>query len=113
MMKFHKKKKYDLTIIGSMQHYTVPYGVCKLDDDGDFDEVLEKPESSYLVNTGMYILNRRVISLIAKDKFFNMTDLISLAKRRGLKVGIYPVSEKSWLDVGQWEEYKKSVKRIS
>ena len=25
-------------------------------------------------------------------------------------VGAYPVSEKSWLDVGQWESYQKTAR---
>jgi len=112
MMKFHKKNEYDLTIIGSMQHYTIPYGVCELADDGDFDQILEKPENSYLVNTGMYIINYKVLSLIPNDEYFDMTNLICLAKRTGFKIGVFPVSEKSWLDVGQWEEYTKTINEM-
>jgi len=41
-----------------------------------------------------------------------MTDLIKLCKEKGKKVGVYPISEKSWIDVGQWGEYKKATTNL-
>ena len=29
-----------------------------------------------------------------------------------LKIGVFPTSEKSWLDVGQWEEYSATIKQL-
>ena len=28
------------------------------------------------------------------------------------KVGVFPINEKDWIDVGQWEEYRKSIKKL-
>jgi len=39
----------------------------------------------------------------------NMTDLIVKAKNEGLKVGVYSF-EGRWFDVGQWDEYRKTLK---
>ena len=33
-----------------------------------------------------------------------------MIRERGGKVGVYPVSEKSWSDIGQWESYGETVK---
>jgi len=30
-----------------------------------------------------------------------------------MKLGIYPVSEKSWLNIGQWEEYNSTVRKLA
>jgi len=30
----------------------------------------------------------------------------------GSKVGVYPVSEQSYIDVGQWEEFRASIKEL-
>jgi len=109
MYQFHKKGGYDLTLIGSMQHMTVPYGVCTIENGGDLDEIIEKPSYDFLVNTGMYILNPDVIEFIPEDTFFHITYLMEELQKNGKKVGVFPVSEKSWLDVGQWTEYKKAV----
>ena len=32
-------------------------------------------------------------------------------KEKGGKVGVFPVSEKSWIDIGQWDEYIKQIKK--
>ena len=44
--------------------------------------------------------------------YLDMTDLISKVKKRGLNVGVFPVSEDSWFDVGQLSEYNKNVDKI-
>ena len=58
----------------------------------------------------MYVVNPKVISLIPKEKFFNFNELIEKAIMKNYKVGIYPISENAWIDVGQWEEYQKAIK---
>jgi len=44
-----------------------------------------------------------MLSLIPKDKFFHITDLIQKIKGRNGRVGIFPISEKSWQDYGLLE----------
>lgn len=107
--KFHNKAKFDLTLVSSIQHHVIPYGVCKLENDGSLKTIKEKPEYNFLVNTGMYILNPDILQFIPKNKSFDMTDLIKYLKEKKKKIGVYPVSEKSWTDVGQWEEYRKAI----
>ena len=38
-----------------------------------------------------------------------MTDLISAARKKNKQIGVYPIEEESWIDVGQWSEYRKAV----
>lgn len=110
---FHQNNNYDLTIVSSMQHHTISYGVCKIEKGGNLLKIDEKPKYDFLVNTGMYILNPEVIKFIPENKFFNMTDLIETIQKEGKKVGVYPVTEKSYFDVGQWAEYKQSVELLN
>ncbi len=109
---FHVKNKYDITIVGSMQHFRIPYGVMRISNGGNLDEIREKPEHDFLVNTGMYIFRRKVIDLLPDKGIFHATDLINKIKDEGGKIGVYPVTEKTWIDIGQWEEYKKSVEKL-
>ena len=109
---FHRSGNYALTLVGSMQHHVVPYGVCKINDGGKLDELKEKPAYDFLVNTGMYIISPHVLKFIPRGKKFDITELIEVLRQKGEKAGVYPISEKSWLDVGQWEEYKKTVERL-
>jgi hypothetical protein len=34
-------------------------------------------------------------------------------KKQGGSVGVFPISEKSWNDTGEWDEYNKTVKRLT
>ncbi len=103
--KYHVDKKNDFTIVASMINYKVPYGVCEIENGGMLHQLVEKPEYDFLVNAGMYIINPEVIKYIPKDTFYNITDLIEQVKKRGGKIGVYPVSENSYYDSGQWKEY--------
>lgn len=109
---FHKAGKYDLTLVASMHHYTIPYGVCYVENGGDLKEISEKPEYDYLVNTGMYVLEPGVIDFIPERTFYHITHLIEELKRNNRRIGVYPVYEKTWIDIGQWEEYRKAIKNF-
>ena len=109
---FHKKGSYELTLVGSMQQYTIPYGVCEIDNGGVLKAIQEKPQYDFLVNTGLYLLEPTILQYIPENEYFDMTDLIRAVQYNGLKVGVFPVSEKSWIDIGQWNEYNSVVKNI-
>ena len=110
---FHKKGAYGLTMVGSMRQYTIPYGVCEIDNGGVLKRIIEKPQYDFLVSTGLYLLEPAVLKYIPEDTYFNMTYLIRKVQDSGLKVGIFPVSEKSWIDVGQLSEYKNMIAQLS
>jgi len=60
----------------------------------------------------MYILNSKVIDFIPRNKFYHMTHLIHDIKKNGGKVGVFPTSESSWIDVGEWAKYKKALEEF-
>lgn len=109
---FHEQGDYDVTIVASFRHYTIPYGICEVHSGGELKCIREKPEYDFLANTGMYFLKGSTLDCIPDNTFFLMTDLIAAVTDRGGKVGVFPVSEKSWLDVGQWEEYRNTLKKL-
>ena len=49
---------------------------------------------------------------IPGDRMFHVTDLIKALQKDKKKIGVYPISEKSWLDVGQWESYKETAEHL-
>ena len=59
----------------------------------------------------MYILEPHLISEIPTNEFFHITDLISKIKARGGRVGVFPVSEKSWIDIGEWDKYLDTIRK--
>ena len=47
--------------------------------------------------------------MIPENKFFHITHLIEAAKNNGKKVGIFPIEDGAWIDIGEWAEYKKQL----
>ncbi|BBM87741.1 nucleotidyltransferase family protein [Candidatus Uabimicrobium amorphum] len=113
MLKYHKDNKNKITLITSLKHFTIPYGVINISNDGDVKEIIEKPEYDFLVNTGMYIVEPECLNEIPRDTFFHITDLIQRCLDIGYRIGTYPVSEKSWLDMGQMKEMENMLKSLS
>ena len=109
---FHNERNNDLTIVGSMRHHKIPYGVCEINNGGDLVIIKEKPEYNFLINTGMYYLEPDVLKLIPGDVYYDMTSLVSCAQKEGLRVGVFPVSQNSWFDVGQWNEYRNTINAL-
>ena len=107
LYEFHKKGGYDVTLVASAKEFIIPYGTCELNNDGDLDYINEKPNYNFLINTGLYVLNPEVLKLIPKKVFYHFTDLIKDSINHGMKVGVYPIDDDAWIDVGQWAEYKK------
>ena len=112
LIKFHEDEKNDLTLIASAKEYSVPYGLCTLNNEGYLDKIIEKPKYDFLVNTGLYVINPKVISLIPLNSFYNMNDFITLLKLKKMRVGVFPIDGKNWLDVGEWPEYKKTISKL-
>ena len=112
ILKFHHDKKNKITLVSSMKNFTIPYGVCKIENGGVLRNIREKPEYDFLVNTGMYVLDVTVLDDIPKNRFYNITDLINDYVEKDRKVGVYPVSEKSWLDMGQFEALQETLKKF-
>ena len=109
---FHMQNKYDITLVASAKQFNIPYGICALNGGGSLERIQEKPEYNFLINTGLYVLNPAVLELIPDNQLFHITHLIDKIKENGGQIGVYPVSEKAWIDVGQWAEYRKALKVI-
>jgi dTDP-glucose pyrophosphorylase len=107
---YHLDNGNDITIVAALKHYAVPYGIMETGEDGLLQALIEKPEYTYKINSGMYILNPEVLSDIPENTFFHITQLIEKRMEKGGKIGVFPVSEKSWMDIGEWSEYQKILK---
>lgn len=112
LYEFHQKGGYDLTLLASAKEFIIPYGTCELNQDGHLSHINEKPSYELLINTGLYVINPDLLGLIPEKKFYHITHLIEKAKDIGMKVGVFPIDEDSWIDVGQWAEYRKAVELL-
>jgi dTDP-glucose pyrophosphorylase/predicted transcriptional regulator len=112
ILKFHQENKNKITLVSSMKHFVIPYGICEIQDGGILKNIQEKPEYDFFVNTGMYVMDKAVLKDIPQGQPYHMTDLIGDYLNKGEKIGVYPVSEKSWLDMGQFEVLQEMLKKF-
>ncbi len=110
--KFHKKNENLITVVCALKHVTIPYGVFNLNGDGEIDSVTEKPTFNFLTNTGMYLVDGRIIEELEENKVIGFPDIMENYRKQGYKVGVYPVSEDSWMDMGQLEELEAMRRRL-
>ncbi len=106
---YHISNHNDLTIVTMVKSFKIPYGVIETGEDGLMVALSEKPDLTYQVNTGVYILNPSCIDEIPEGEFFHITHLMEKIKARGGRVGCFPVSEHAWKDMGEWPEYLKMI----
>ncbi|GAA4654146.1 nucleotidyltransferase family protein [Anaerocolumna aminovalerica] len=112
IMNYHKNEKNIITVVSAMKHVTIPYGTIEVSESGQMVKLNEKPGFSFLTNTGFYVVEPRFLNLIPNDTFIHITDLIQNCINQGEKVGIYPISEHAWMDMGQLEELEKMRERL-
>jgi len=113
IIRHHKAKNAALTILSSIQHHKIPHGLVKFKTGGNVIDIIEKPEYTFTVSTGVYVMSPEAIDLIPADRAYDMTDLIKALIKRKWKVITYPIPESDYIDIGQWGLYKKAIEDVA
>lgn len=108
ILDFHRANENEITIVAALKNYPIPYGTIESCENGRLVKITEKPELTFKINSGMYILEPHLLKEIPNNQFMNITQLIETIHKRDGNLGVYPVSEKSWKDIGEWDEYLKN-----
>lgn len=108
----HKKNGNKITMVCAMKDYVIPYGIVETDSQGTVSAMTEKPSFSFLVNTGVYVIEPEVIEELVEDEFIHMPDIAERYTKRGEKVGVFPISENAWMDMGQFNEMKAMMSKL-
>lgn len=110
--RYHIESKSDVTIVSALKQIQVPYGVLHAGENGVISSMEEKPSMSYFINTGMYVVNPECLGIIPSNQLYHMTDLVDELMDQGKKVSMYPISEDSFLDMGEFEEMKRMEEKL-
>ncbi len=108
----HKESENVITMVCSLKNFTIPYGVVNIGKDGMIESMQEKPNMSFFTNTGCYFVEPEVIEDLAYNEPVDFPDIIERYMAEGKKVGIYPIGEDAWLDMGQFDELEKMKERL-
>ncbi len=105
LLNFHNENKNDLTIVASKKIERLKYGSCEIQKNGILKKIKEKPEVSFLANTGCYLFNSRILKLIKKNEKLDMNTFIERAISKKYKIRVFPIQESEWLDLGTWNKF--------
>lgn len=107
ILRYHRENHNEITVVAAIKNIAIPYGTLETKEEGLLSDIKEKPEYTFKINTGMYILEPHLINEIPQNEFYHITFLIEKLIKEGRRVGVYPINEGSWTDVGNWDEYLK------
>lgn len=108
---YHRNNGNDLTVVTALKSLRLPYGVIRTERNGLLARLTEKPEKTFMINTGVYLLQPELTAEIPPGESCDATQLIDRVRRRGGKVGCFPVSGGAWTDMGDWDEYLRQIKQ--
>lgn len=111
ILKYHRENHNEITVVAAIKNIAIPYGTLETKEEGLLSDIKEKPDYAFKINTGMYILEPHLINEIPQDEFYHITFLIEKLMKEGRRVGVYPINEGSWIDVGNWDEYLKFINK--
>jgi dTDP-glucose pyrophosphorylase len=107
----HVENRHELTAVAALKVQSVPYGIFQCDEHGLLSEIREKPSLALLINVGLYILEPHLLDEIPEDRPHHVTHLMEAVRRRGGRVGVFPIHEGDWVDIGEWSEYFGAITR--
>ena len=108
-IEFHREHEAAATIVLTRVTNPLQYGIVITEEDGRIERFLEKPSwgevFSDTVNTGIYILEPEVLSLIPDGKSFDFSkNVFPMMLSQGDRLLGY-IAEGYWKDVGNLDEY--------
>lgn len=106
-----KESGAEMAVASIPYHVNIPYAVLETDNDQKVLSLKEKPQYTYYSNAGIYLLKTSVLSMIPKNEFFDITDLMDKILEMDQKLCTYPING-YWLDIGKHEDFEKAQKDI-
>lgn len=101
---FHLRSKSAMTIAATQYKFEVPFGVIN-EVNSHVIGINEKPNFSFLVNSGIYFISKQVFEKLPQLSKYNMTDVAESLIHSGMEVSCFPIFE-HWLDVGRPSDFE-------
>ena len=113
ILEYHKKNHNIITMVCAEKNMIIPYGTVEVSKEGQALALKEKPNFSFVTNTGFYVIEPEFLGMIPENTFIHITDVIQKCIDSQKNVGVYKVSEEKWLDMGQMEEMERMRQKLN
>ena len=99
LLKYHENHAAPATMSVREYRFTVPFGVVETEST-HLQSIAEKPEHTFFVNAGIYVLNPDVLDMMDPGAAMDMPDLFNALLEAGRTPTVFPLRE-YWLDIGR------------
>jgi mannose-1-phosphate guanylyltransferase len=106
MLALHRRRKAALTLAVTEHRMQVPFGVVE-SRKGRLVTVREKPELSFTISAGVYMMDPRTLRHLPVEGPAEMTDLVEALTVAGEVVATFPFAG-PWCDFGRFGEINES-----
>ncbi|MFA6189482.1 MAG: nucleotidyltransferase family protein [Sulfuricurvum sp.] len=106
LLEYHCVQNAIATMCVREYDFQVPYGVVNIEGSRILS-IQEKPVHKFFVSAGIYMLSPETLSMIPKNKFYDMPTLFEVLIKEDKKTISFPIRE-YWLDIGRMEEYERA-----
>jgi NDP-sugar pyrophosphorylase family protein len=107
-MDFHKINKSVMTVCSFNKSVRSSLGVIISDEKSNIVNYIEKPENSYNVSSGIYILNPQIKNYINKNEKLDLPELVMRLVNQNVNVKSFPIRGE-WFDIGTPEDLNKAL----
>ena len=107
LMNNHTENKYDVTVATCVRKQKIDFGVLETNKDNLIIGFEEKPEYSFLVSMGIYVINRTVIEKLKPGENYGFDDLMHQGVLNHNKFFTYHF-DGYWLDIGRPDDYSQA-----
>lgn len=96
------------TIAAACREQSAEYGVLHTNEASILTGFEEKPVTRYLVSMGVYVVSRRILSLIPQAQKYGFDDLMADLLTSSAQVHVSPY-DGYWLDIGRPDDYAQAI----
>ncbi|MDA9069037.1 nucleotidyltransferase family protein [Gammaproteobacteria bacterium] len=104
LLDFHQSNSADISICTKLHEVNIPYGVIQ--GKTIVEGIEEKPNKSFWINSGVYVLSPNILSNIKYNTKIDMPNFINEQIEQQKKVMIYPMTG-YWKDIGHPKELEE------
>ncbi len=102
----HLATHADMTVAVQKKSVSSSFGVLEI-KDGQVTAYSEKPTINYWASMGIYVINKRILSLIPENGRFDMPDLVQRLLLKHAQVVSFE-SQDLWFDIGTMSDLEKA-----
>ncbi|MBT4792734.1 MAG: NTP transferase domain-containing protein [Halobacteriovoraceae bacterium] len=99
LISFHNQHQSPITMCTRKYDFQVPFGVVSI-VNGQAREIDEKPNQSFNISAGVYVIDTKLLRHVPKDEFFDMPTFLDKLIADNVEIHCFPLIEQ-WIDIGQ------------